>query len=223
MDFSRASTCSLGVSPGLRFTLAVESGGAFVPSLLFPSRIPCYVKLSVWTRRPAMKKLVAYALATGGILSTSTAAVAQTPFGHAFCGIYQQVLENGAKAFVDLRGSPLPDGRWEAKDISVPGGRCFIRSAAGNADMLACSVVQQSIEDAKLWATDMSAASRNCLNELAGFAERDDSNEKDGAKVARTIWIRQTSNGALRISIATIIRSDGKATNRMQINLNKKE
>jgi hypothetical protein len=169
-----------------------------------------------------MKKLIVCALAVGSLLSISSASVAQTPFGHTFCGIYKQVLESGAKAFVDLRASPLPDGRWEARDVSIPGGRCFIRSAAANSDLLACSVVQQSVDDAKLWATDMSEASRKCLNELAGFAERDDSNEKDGTKVAKTTWLRQTNNGALRISIATIVRSDGKATNRMQINLNKK-
>ena len=162
------------------------------------------------------------ALALGVCFSTLTA-FAQTPFGQTFCGLYKQAAEHGQQAFVDLRGSQISENRWQAKDVSVPGGKCFIRSEAEKAEILSCSIARESVEDAKSWAADMTNASRECLNALEGFTEKSGASDENDAKVERISWVKKTDGGVLNISVATIVRSGGKVQNRMQIKLSEKD
>jgi len=164
-----------------------------------------------------------YALVLASCLATSSAAFAQTPFGHTFCGLYKQAAEQGLQAFADLRGTQLSDARWEVKDVTVPGGRCLIRSDVKEGEILACTISQTSIEDARTWAVDMAKASRECINALGGFTERTKKGTEKSGEVERTIWVRTGGDGPVNISLVTIARSDGKAQNRMQIRLSDKE
>lgn len=158
-----------------------------------------------------------------GMSAISSASFAQTPFGHTFCGLYKQAAEEGLQAFADLRGNPIADGRWEVKDVTVPGGRCIIRTDIKNGEMLTCAISQTSLDDAKLWAVDMTKASRECLTALGEFAEQTKKGQGKGGEVERTAWVRKTGAGLLNISLMTIARDDGKAQNRMQIRLSNKE
>jgi hypothetical protein len=163
-----------------------------------------------------------YALALGACFISSTAALAQTPSGDTFCGLYKQAAEQGSQAFVDLRGAEISDGRWQVRDVSVPNGKCLLRSDPEKAEVLACTIDQESEQEARNWAADMTKASRDCLSALTGFSEKAKNSDEDGAKVERTNWVRKTDSGSLNISVATIVR-DGKAQNRMQIRINQKK
>jgi hypothetical protein len=169
-----------------------------------------------------MKSICMYALSLSALLIGSTGSLAQTPFGDTFCGLYKQAADQGSQAFINLRGAPISDDRWQVKDVSVPNGKCLIRSEPEKAQVLACTIDQESEQDARSWAADMTKASRDCLGALTGFSERAKNSDENGAKVERTNWVRKTNSGPLIISVATIVR-DGKAQNRMQIRLNKKD
>lgn len=158
-----------------------------------------------------------------GMSLISSAAFAQTPFGHTFCGLYKQAAEQGLQAFADLRGKQIADGRWEVKDVTVPGGRCIIRADIKEGEMLTCAIRQASLDDAKLWAVDMTKASRECLTALGGFTEQSKKGQGKGGEVERTVWVRKTDAGPLNISLMTIARDDGEAQNRMQIRQSDKE
>jgi hypothetical protein len=162
------------------------------------------------------------ALALGMCFSSSTA-FAQTPFGETFCNLYKQAAEHGQQAFVDLRGSPISENRWEVKDVSVPGGKCLIRAEVKKADLLSCNMARESVEEAKSWAADMTKASRECLNALEGFTEKSGNSGENDAKIDRTSWVKKTDGGVLNISVATIVRPDGKVQNRVQIRLGEKD
>jgi hypothetical protein len=144
-------------------------------------------------------------------------AASQSALADAFCTLFEGIQDEGSDAFIESRGEQIGDEKWALQSDLGEGADCFIRSSSDTEHALICRWERSSQDDAATWATNMTGLWRECFDDLGGFEERQRTSEVDGDTVNRTSWDKDTDDYSLRISLASIFRSDGDAENSLQI------